>query len=211
MEYFFSLSINNYKILAIFWNLFLALAPCFTVYFVANSVGIKKWGKFKLSDKVSFVLLFLFWLFMFPNTAYLFTLVRHLVNYCDDFDKFRVCQDGTMWIVMFFFTYALIGLPTFYYALKKMSDIFRKIFNEISGLVLPVVVVPLTTIALMFGLLERFNSWDVLMNPISLINITIGYFTDITLFFNFLVFTICLYLIYYGFDYFIHFRLNNSD
>ena len=203
MEYFFSFSINNYKIIAIFWNVFLAVAPCITVYFVANSVGKKKWGKLGLGDKTSFVLLFLFWLFMFPNTAYLFTLVRHLVNYCDVFDKFRVCQDGTTWVVMFFFTYALIGLPTFYYALKKMSDVFKKMFNRISGLALPVVVIPLTTIALMFGLLERFNSWDILMNPTSLINTTIGYFTDITLFFNFLVFTISLYLIYYGFDYFL--------
>ena len=202
MEFLFSLSINKYNVLVVFWNILLALVPCFVVYYLAKAVGRKRWKKFKTSQQLSFGLIFLFWLFMFPNTAYLFTMVRHLVNYCDDFDCFRVCVEEA-WIMIFFFTYALIGVPTFYYALKKMSDVFKKMFNDLSAKILPVIVVPLTSIGVMFGLFERYNSWDILTKPYDIIRTFLGYFTDLNLFFNFLVFTLSLFLIYYGLDYFV--------
>ena len=203
MHFLFSLSINKYNILTIFWNIFLALIPCITVYYLAISVKRKKWNDFKRGEKLFFTLIFLFWLFMFPNTAYLFTIVRHLVDYCQHYDKFRVCSEGNTWMVMFFFTYSLIGVPTFYYALKKMTDIFKKLFNKISATILPIIVIPLTSIGVMFGLFERFNSWDILLNPLGILRTTLGYFTDLNLLINFLIFTISLYLIYYGFGYFI--------
>jgi len=203
MNFLLTLSINKYNILTIFWNVFLALIPCITVYYLALTVKRKKWHDFKVSEKISFVLIFLFWLFMFPNTAYLFTIVRHLVNYCQHYDKYRVCSEGNTWMVMFFFTYSAIGLPTFYYALKKMADVFKLLFNRMTATVFPIVVIPLTAIGVMFGLFERLNSWDILFNPLSLSRIAFGYFTDLNLFTNFLIFTISLYLIYYGSGYFI--------
>ena len=203
MQIIFSLSINKYNILTIFWNVFLALIPCITVYYLALSVKRKKWHAFKAGEKISFVLIFLFWLFMFPNTAYLFFIVRHLVNYCQHYDKFRVCSEGNTWMVMFFFTYSVIGIPTFYYALNKMADVFRKLFNRTSATVLPIIVIPLTAIGVMFGLFERFNSWNILLNPLNILSVAFSYFTDLNLFINFLIFTICMYLIYYGSGYFI--------
>ena len=199
MEYIFSLEINKYKILAIFWNVFLALIPCVIAYYMSRAAGGKKWVKLKTGYKIYFIPLFLFWLFMFPNTAYLFTIVRHLVDYCEDYDKYRVCA-GQMWMVMFFFTYSLIGLPTFYYALKKMSVLFKKSFNKAVAAALPLIVIPLTSIGVMFGLFERFNSWDILVRPSIVFNATISYFSDTSLLTDFLVFTICLYLIYYAID-----------
>jgi len=203
MEFIFSLSINKYKVLAIFWNIFLALIPCFTVYFLIGSIRAKKWVKLMWSDRLVFILIFIFWLFMLPNAPYLLTIPRHLVNYCLNFDKYRVCQDGGSWIVMFFVFYSLIGVPTFYYSLKKMTDLFKNLFSHFASVLFPIFVIPLVSIALMFGLFERFNSWDVLMNPLDLIKTALSYFLDKTLFLNFLVFTIVLYLVYYGFDWFI--------
>jgi uncharacterized membrane protein len=106
-------------------------------------------------------------------------------------------------MVVLFFTYAVLGVPTFYYALNQTTGIFKKLFNPMSAKVLPIIVIPLTSIGVMYGLFERFNSWDILTDPFSLIIKGIGYFTDINLLFNFLIFTISLYLIYYGSDYFI--------
>jgi uncharacterized membrane protein len=203
MQFLFSLSINKYNILMIFWNIFLAIIPCVTVYYMAFAVKNRKWDGFKVSEKVSFILLFIFWLLMLPNTAYLFTMVRHLVNYCWHYNIYRVCSEGTTWMVMLFFTYAILGLPTFYYALNKMSGILKKLFNPMSATVLPIVVIPLTAIGVMFGLFERFNSWDILVKPQGIIRTAFSYFTDLNLFINFLIFTISLYLIYYGMDYFI--------
>ena len=203
MEFLFSLSINKYKVLAIFWNIFLAMIPVVVVYFLSLSAKGKQWKNLKKLDRSIFVFVFLFWLFMFPNTAYLFTIVRHLVNYCHDFDKYRVCAEGTMWMPIFFYTYASIGIPTFYYSLKKMSQICGKLFTPLLSILLPIVVIPLTAIGVLFGLFERFNTWDLLTRPLLIVQAGFSYFMDVNLFFNFLVFTISFYLLYYGMDLFI--------
>lgn len=203
MQFLLTLSINKYNILMIFWNIFLAVVPCLIVYYLALSAKGKKWSSLKSGEKVSFMLIVLFWLFMFPNTAYLFFIVRHLANYCMHYDKYRVCQEGNTWIVMFFFTYSAIGIPTFYYALNKMSGVLKKLFNQITATLLPIIIIPFTAIGVMFGLFERLNSWDILLNPLSVLNTALGYFADPNLLFNFLIFTICMYLIYYGCGYFI--------
>ena len=200
MESIFSLFINKYQILMIFWNIILALVPCLTVYYLAKAVGRKKWKKLKGGGQWAFVILFLFWLLMLPNTAYLFSMVRHLVNYCFDFDRYRVCADEA-WVVMFFFVYALIGLPTFYYALNKMSRVFRILFNKFAATILPIITIPLVAIGVMFGLFERYNSWDVLTRVNEIIRTVFGYFTNGNQLLNFLAFTLSFYLIYYSTDY----------
>ncbi len=197
-----NLSINNYPIVFVFWNVFLALIPCVVVYFLAKKVGCKSWSQIKWGGRIGFVVLFLAWLFFLPNTAYLFTMVRHLVDYCYDYDRFRVCIEEA-WVPVFFFAYALIGLPTFYYALKKMTDVFRSIFGKGASITLPIFVIPLTSIGVMFGLIERFNSWEIITKPMNIVKTGLHYFTDATILTNFLIFTIVLYLIYYITDFLI--------
>ena len=204
MNFLFSLSINKYYVLMIFWNIFLAVIPCAVAYYAYISVKKKTWADLKTSEKISAALIFLFWLFMFPNTAYLFSIPRHIVDYCPAYNKYEVCLDnGRTWMVFFFFFYALLGVPTFYYALKKMSLTFRSLFNRTASVLLPAVIIPVTSIGVMFGLIERYNSWDVIFNPASLINTFIGYFMSADLFFTFLFFTLMLYMVYYGLDVFI--------
>ncbi|MFH0838000.1 MAG: DUF1361 domain-containing protein [Patescibacteria group bacterium] len=188
------MEINNYELILVLWNIFLALLPCWAVYFLIQHKKLAK-------KPLVFALVFLFWLAMLPNTAYLFFMVRHLVDYCADYDKFRVCQTGS-WKVMFFFTYALIGLPTFYYALSKMTDIVGKKWGMRVRRLFPLVVIPLTSVGLMFGLYERFNSWDILRRPWSLLERVAHYFDTCHLTTDFLVFTFALYLIYYLTDFF---------
>jgi len=188
------MEINGYYLIFVLWNIFLALLPCWAVYFLIQHRKFQR-------NRLIFGLVFLFWLAMLPNTAYLFLMVRHLVDYCADYDKYRVCQTGS-WMVMFFFTYALIGLPTFYYALGKMTELVGKKWGTRVKRLFPLVVIPLTSIGLMFGLYERFNSWDILRRPWSLLETTAGYFDTCYLTTDFLVFTFALYLIYYLTDFF---------
>ncbi len=195
MQSLLLLNIHGYNLIMIPWNILLALIPCWIAYYLAKGVGNKKWKDLK-GQKVSFMLIFLIWLFTFPNTAYLFMIPRHLVNYCDDFDRYRVCLDGS-WKVLFFFTYAVIGLPTFYYGLNKMEKLFKSMCGKIYATYLPIIVIPLTTIAVMFGLYERFNSWDVIFRPLGLLRTVGSYFTDMIMLTDFLVITVCLYFIYY--------------
>ncbi|MBU0728065.1 DUF1361 domain-containing protein [Patescibacteria group bacterium] len=195
MEALLQLNIHGYNLIMVPWNIFLALIPCIVAYYMTKGVGKRGWEKLG-NQKIAFVLLFLFWLFFFPNTAYLFMIVRHLVNYCDDFDKYRVCLDGS-WKVMFFFVYAAIGIPTFYYALNKMEKLFRSMCGKAYATALPIFVIPITTIAVMFGLYSRYNSWDVLFRPTELLKTVTTYFTEIHLLTDFIVITVILYLIYY--------------
>jgi uncharacterized membrane protein len=196
MQFIILLRIHGYNLIMIPWNIFLALTPCWIVYYTAKSVGKKKWENLKWRQP-AFILIFLIWLFAFPNTAYLFVIPRHLVNYCDNFDKYRVCLDGGSWIVMFFVTYALTGLPTFYYGLNRMERLLKSMCGKIYAIFLPIIVIPLTSIAVMFGLYERFNSWDVISRPCELMKTVAFYFTDSAMLTDFLGFTICLYFIFY--------------
>ncbi|MBN2087597.1 DUF1361 domain-containing protein [Candidatus Peregrinibacteria bacterium] len=195
MEQILLTNINGYNIIMIVWNLFLAFIPCIIVYQMTKSIGKKKWKKLS-KHKIAFILLFLIWLFFFPNTAYLFTIPRHLVNYCDNFDKFRVCLDKQMWIPVFFFTYAFIGVPTFYYSLNKMSQLFESVFGKLQAKLMRLIVIPLTTIAVMFGLYERFNTWDVIFRPLNILRIAGSYITDMRMIIDFIVITLFLYFIY---------------
>jgi len=185
------MQVNGYGLYFVLWNIFLALLPCWTVFFLAEYEPLQK-------NRLLFTLIFLFWLAMFPNTAYLFFMVRHLVDYCTDYDIFRVCQTGS-WIALFFFVYALIGLPTFYYALSKMTKVVKRSW-------LPVVILPLTSIGLLFGLYERFNSWDIITRPVQLIETAVSFFTTPYLLTDFLAFTFVLFLIYYTTDLFWKFK-----
>jgi len=189
------MNIHGYNLIMIPWNIFLALIPCLIAYYSAKAVGKKKWKDLGRGQLV-FMVIFLIWLFMLPNTAYLFMIPRHLVDYCDDYDKYRACLEGS-WKVMFFFTYAAIGLPTFYYGLRRMERLFKSMCGKIYAAFLPIIVIPLTSIAVMFGLYERYNSWDVIFRPCDLMRTFGSYFTETYLLTDFLVFTACFYLIYY--------------
>jgi len=195
MQSLIQLNIHGYNLFMIPWNIFLALVPCFIAYYLKKAVGIKKWEDLG-RQRLVFAMIFLIWLFMLPNTAYLFMIPRHLVDYCGDYDKYRACLDGS-WKVIFFFTYAAIGLPTFYYGLRKMEKLFKSMCGKIYAIFLPIIVIPLTTIAVMFGLYERYNSWDVVLNPKELLSTAASYFTNIVMLTDFLVITAFLYLIYY--------------
>lgn len=209
MDFLFSLSINGYNLVFVFWNIFLALIPCWVVYSLTLSVKGHSWSKLQMGSRLAFILLFLFWFFFFPNTAYLFTMPRHLVNYCDDFDKYRVCIEQS-WMVIFFFTYAAIGIPTFYYALSRMTKVLTSVFGQGLELLFPLLMIPLTTIGVMFGLFERFNSWDMVADPFSVLRTVGTYFTDSALFTNFLIFTAAFYLIYFGTEQLlVKYRLND--
>lgn len=195
------MQINRYGIIFIFWNIFLALLPCWTMYFL-TAAQTRHDASLQSKKSISFWLIFLFWFFMLPNTAYLFFMVRHLVDYCHQYDAFRVCAKGS-WTVLFFFVYALIGLPTFYYSLKKMTNLMGHRYGHRIKIVFPLLIIPMTSIGLLFGLYERFNSWDIFTKPWQLLEIAANYFRTPFLRTDFIAFTILLYAIYYGTDFLI--------
>lgn len=198
MQFILTLSINKYPFLMVLWNVFLALIPCLIVFYMLKSVGNRNWKKLG-REKTAFVLLFFIWLFFLPNTIYLFTMIRHVAGYCENLDYYRVCAEGSA-VPLFFFFYALMGVPTFYYALSRMTQLIKTVFSKKTAQIFPVPIILLTSIGVLFGLYERFNSWDIIRHPFRLVRTAIGYFQDKILFFDFIFFALSGFFIYYGLE-----------
>jgi uncharacterized membrane protein len=192
-EFLFQLQVHKYPVLAMGWNVFLALVPCLVAYFMIHAKKVSLFHP-------AFIILFIFWLLMLPNAPYLFFMTRHIVGYCAEIGAHRVCEGGS-WIPLFFFAYALVGVPTFYYALHIMTRLIVGVTWQKNEVIFPLLVIPVVSIGLMLGLYERFNSWNILNMPGDILQAVHRYFTDMTLLRDFLVFTAILYGIYFTTDY----------
>src|SRR5680860_83225 len=189
-----NISINQYQLTTIFWNIFLALLPL-VFYFLLRVYWLKT-GLIKIKQKTLAIVLFIFWLLLFPNTAYIITDIRHLLNYCPIDSPNKVCLEGT-WLITVFFTYSIFGWVSFYYLLRLMSDFINNLFKSLPTYLFAVLIIPLTSLGVLLGLLNRFNSWDVFFYPGSLLKVALVYFLDLSYFLNWFVFTVFLYLLYF--------------
>ncbi|MFZ5364625.1 MAG: DUF1361 domain-containing protein [Patescibacteria group bacterium] len=193
------MAINGYKLIYFFSTVVLALIPCGIVYIINFKIK-NSWQKTSLTNKLLFVFLFIIWFFFFPNTVYLFTKIRYIIGYCSSLDPLVVCPES-VWMMIFFFFHALIGLPCFYCALKIMKNVLSRLSSKATGQILPIIMIPISSIGIMIGLLGRYNSSDLLFHPIKIARETVSYLNDPNIVLNIFVFTIFLYIIYYCLDY----------
>lgn len=131
------------------WNLFLALLPILFLYTFRNTEK-KIW---KLSS-------FLAWLFILPNATYLITDLIHLRGV------------GPEWILwydgMMIFAYSLVGIISFAFTLNELSkSLYFWKEKHVS------LFVWLTSFLAAFGIYLgryiRWNTWDIVTRPFSLI------------------------------------------
>lgn len=187
-------SINDYRLFTIFWNLVLVLMPLMFFFLLKKYVSETKLSG--LGQKIAAAVLFIMWLLFFPNTAYIMTDVRHLINYCPVDSPFQVCMENA-WMIMFFFVYSSLGWASFYYLLKKMAELAGGIYNKFFARLFIALAIPLTSLGVLLGLLNRFNSLDAILFPGQFIQALELYFFDINYFLNWLIFTVFLYLLYF--------------
>jgi uncharacterized membrane protein len=200
IETLLTLKVNNYYVAVILWNIFLALLPCVIAWRLSTAYHLKKWANISSMNRFLFAIIFFIWFFFFPNTAYLIADIRHLVGYCETLDFYRSCA-GQAWVVPLFFTYAFIGVPTFYYALKKMTLVIEKLFGKMARRVFPLLMIPVTALGLLLGLVARFNSWEVIYKPLSIVKTAYLYLSTEIMLLNLLAYTLMLYFIYYSIDF----------
>ncbi len=199
IENLLTLKVNDYFVATFFWNIFLALIPCVIVWRMSSAYYLKKWGNISRLNRFLFLFTFLVWFFFFPNTTYLITDIRHLADYCDNLDYFRVCVDEA-WVVPVFFTYAVIGIPTFYYSLKRMTNVIGKLFGKWARRLFPFFMIPITALGLLLGLVGRFNSWNVVTHPWAIVQTAFNFLAGKTMQLNLMAYSLMLYLIYYSID-----------
>ncbi|MBU0722455.1 DUF1361 domain-containing protein [Patescibacteria group bacterium] len=199
-DYYSALSnvaVNHYQLVTVVWNIFLALLPL--VFYMFLKSYWRRTGLVKFSQKMAAAVLFIFWLLFFPNTAYIITDIRHLLNYCPLDSPDKVCA-ANAWMIIVFFTYSSFGWVCFYYLLKLMSDLVNEIFNKLQSYFFIALIIPITSLGVLLGLLNRFNSWDVFLFPHWLAQVFLVYFLDMNYFMNWFIFTIFLYLLYLAGD-----------
>lgn len=162
----------NFLYYMLAWNTFLALLPLLFIEKAGDALKQRKTGRS--------VLWMILWLLFFPNSVYMITDFIHISN-----DKFLwvieaekylpgrgvvYSTDIKVWIKLLvigmgFLLSVLVGLESLYlfeHCIKsKVSKMFRCL-----GILM---VALLSGVGVYIGRFLRFNSWDVLFNPVRLL------------------------------------------
>ena len=142
------------------WNLFLALIPfgisSYLVYRQAQRYTMVYHRRLFIA---SWWLLFIAWLLFFPNAPYIITDITHLSP-----------QHGVpLWFdAALLFIAALTGLWIGCLSLLQMEKVWILRFPKISPALFVIFVLLLSGFGIYLGRVMRFNSWDVLQNPVGL-------------------------------------------
>ncbi|MDO8259997.1 MAG: DUF1361 domain-containing protein [Candidatus Magasanikbacteria bacterium] len=188
-----NLMVNEYPVITIGWNIFLLSVP----FFIAK-ILISLWRKTrfqKAKTKLLGLLLFCVWLLFAPNAAYIISDVRHISGFCPN-NKYQICAENA-WMIIFFFTYGIIGWVAHVYLINQMKHLVKKIAGKIGVFVYLLLISPLISLGLLLGLVNRWNSWDAFVYPGEVLSSAWLYVSDWTYFKNLLIYTIFLYILYF--------------
>jgi uncharacterized membrane protein len=182
----------------VFWNLSLLIIPYFLVFYLKKYWELT--GFKKVHQKIAAVILAFVWLLFIPNAAYIINDVRHIANYCLIDSPFRVCAENA-WMIMFFFVYAALGWIAFVYLLNQMKNFIKTLYNKKIAKIFTAIIIPIISLGVLLGLLNRWNSWEVFIYPADFTGHVLLYFSDFTYFINWLAYSLFFYLLYYGGNY----------
>jgi uncharacterized membrane protein len=131
------------------WNLVLAWIPV--------GFSMLAW-RFK-SSRLALVICGFLWLLFFPNCAYILTDLVHL----------RERPPVPFWFdLVLVQTFVLLGLALGFVSLYKMQDLAAHFFGRRTSWLFVLLVIGLTGFGIYLGRFERWNSWDLFVNPIDL-------------------------------------------
>ena len=143
---------NTHDYSALIWNLILAWIP-----FVFASIA---YG-FSWSRKLLYLVVpvcALIWLVFFPNAPYILTDFQHLST---NANNAPIWYDVLM-LVWFAWTGLLLGVVSLYF----MQEIVTRAFGRTTGWAFTILVTILGSIGIFLGRFYRWNSWDLLGDPV---------------------------------------------
>lgn len=136
------------------WNLFLAFLP---FVFIKMAVQLNRTSSIKYIVG-GFVLLSLLFL---PNSPYMITDLFHLYYWK---------KGAPLWFdTLLIFSYAATGIVLFYATLLILEQLLLNYFNPLVTKTFLFVVIFLNAFGIYLGRYMRFNSWDIVSDPFSLI------------------------------------------
>ncbi len=142
---------NSIQYIFLIWNLFLAWIP----FEISRHVKMdnKKWQN---------ILLVPTWLLFFPNALYIITDLIHIRNY--GHDKIPVWYDAIL-----LFASSLLGLVFAFFSLKNIEQFAQCSISKKWIGWFPAAVIFLGSFGVYLGRFQRWNSWDIISNPGSLL------------------------------------------
>ena len=137
--------------LSMVWNLFLAFIPFALSRWMYNNVLYR--------SKSAFLLSLAIWLLFVPNAFYIITDLFHL----------KQKSDCPLWYdLALLYSFAWNGLMLGIISVNQMEKMFTNVFNKNYQLLFVVPVMFLNSFGVYIGRFLRFNSWDIISNPILL-------------------------------------------
>lgn len=137
------------------WNLLLAWIP-FGVAALMHMLGQRGANSLPL-----LAFLFTVWLLFFPNAPYLVSDLMHLAPR----------QNVPLWYdAMLLFSYAWNGLILGFASLWLIQQLVADRLGVFAGWLLVIVTLPAAAFGIYLGRFERWNSWDVLVDPVGRLN-----------------------------------------
>jgi uncharacterized membrane protein len=167
---------NSFKYAFLPWNLLLAYVPLFiTTTFCKDNTTVTLQNKTSLSQKLKATLLaflplkklsivrnfivFCIWLLFLPNAPYIITDMLHLK------ERLPIPYFFDITLV---FIYASLGLVFFITSVLQMENYWRKHFKY-SIIIFYLLAFGLCSFGIYLGRFGRFNSWNVINNPVDLL------------------------------------------
>ncbi|MBE7435811.1 MAG: DUF1361 domain-containing protein [Anaerolineales bacterium] len=141
----------DYAILV--WNLFLAWLPLLISYAASGFVSRRRFTAIIVLPAAAL------WLLFFPNAPYILTDLIHLRH---PREHVPVWFD-TLLINWFAWTGMLLGV----YSLFLMQTLVRRAFGRIAGWIFVLIVGTLCGVGTYIGRFLRWNSWDVVFDPVA--------------------------------------------
>lgn len=188
-----SFLVNGYPLITIAWNIFLLAVPFFLAKILISFWRKTRFLSFK--SKLFGFVLFCVWLLFAPNAAYIISDVRHISGFCPD-NKYLICPENA-WMIIFFFTYGIIGWIGHVYLINQMKYLIKKLWGKIGVFAYLWLISPIISLGLLLGLVNRWNSWDAFLHPTEVLESAWLYVNDWTYFKNLLIYTIFLYILYF--------------
>ncbi len=143
---------NNLRYIFLLWNLFLAWIPFQISVVLTVSKHNNKWINYFLLAA---------WLLFFPNALYIITDLIHLEN---------SRADVPVWFdAILIFTSSVTGLIMAFASLYQVEKYLQKNMKQKHINKLLVAALFLGSFGVYIGRFLRWNSWDILANPVSLL------------------------------------------
>ncbi|CAH2212662.1 DUF1361 domain-containing protein [Tepidibacter aestuarii] len=188
-----SYKLNTYKYYIYIWNMFLAWIP-FIFSLIVHNMYYK--GKGNINNILIFICMCI-WLLFYPNAPYIITDFIHISVSKYPFkieDTLEFQRNFWIWYDFILIAFcALIGYLLGVASLYLNQIIVKDKFNNLVSWIFVSIVSFLSGYGIYLGRFVRFNSWDIVSNPIKLFGYIINSFKLEAIYFSLMFATVLLF------------------